>query len=117
MRGWGYSTPLRSAHSVAFRNRDPDRSAVVVAFFEQCIGDFNCLRPHFRRQVPHCTRIVGLVPRHGAVMKIYSPAIIISLSLIVGETIAERHFRSLPIISIDMNISLRLPAIVISWTG
>ena len=48
---------------------------------------------------------------------LYAPAIIISAILIVGDTTAERQRRSLPIISIDMNISLRLPAIVISCTG
>jgi hypothetical protein len=47
----------------------------------------------------------------------HSPAIIISEILSVGATVEDRQARSLPIISIDMNMSLRLPAIVISSTG
>jgi hypothetical protein len=98
-------------------NRDTDRTAVVVSFFEQRVGDFNRLRPYVWRQIPHGTRIVSLILGHAIDVESYPPAIIISAILIVGDTVEERHFRSLPIISIDMNISLRLPAIVISWTG
>ncbi|MBV8357051.1 MAG: hypothetical protein JO189_03820 [Deltaproteobacteria bacterium] len=40
---------LRSAHSLALAIVIQDRFAVVAAFFEQCVGDFNSLRPYFRR--------------------------------------------------------------------
>ena len=47
----------------------------------------------------------------------YAPAMVISAILMVGETVDDRHTRSLPIISIELNISLRFPAMVTSCTG
>ena len=47
----------------------------------------------------------------------YAPAMVISAILIVGEAVEDRHTRSFPIISIELNMSLRFPATVTSCTG
>src|SRR5271155_1871320 len=53
-------------------DRDADRPALIIALFEQGVGNLDRLQSNFGRQVPRRFRVVSLIPRHRGVPSLTS---------------------------------------------
>jgi hypothetical protein len=115
------ATPLS-----AIISRDRSRSAVSSGFWK--IVSLSCMRsPSARRETPLLTGKVTLtlrpiVPVAWSALQYFEHSYCHALTIIlpissVGETMLPRKSRSLPIISMELSISRRLPAMVTPCTG